>query len=461
MQRRQQLLRTAADTVSNGLYTVLAGGTDVRDFGAVGDGKADDTAALQQAAEQGGSLYFPAGTYRVTGRLVVEPDTVLVFAPGALLRIEGNGFYCTGTVQAGLYQVFDGRVRGIPLNTEAYPQWFGAVGDGVTDDTAAFAQAVKLFGRVCVPYTENGYVVGELSLAAWHTLCGVGSRQPVLKAAAGVSRWITPVTGVRVHDLTLDMSAAADDAVCLYFHTAAGGMDQQRFYNLNILSPGTAAADDDTGNRSLVGNVHFDNIQITAPRTGGFAMTDFFGFVFLRRVTVDFQGRRAVQPGVYVKTNYGMILEDCTVCHSAAGSAPAFSLNDSWAIWTNRCAARDVGGTGFAAAGLLHCYLFGCTAEQTAGEGFSLGSIYSQASGLTARQTAGVTLHDGYYLTFSHIETQDGGVQLQNVRVSALHDVACSGDGAQIRAADGDFLMLADVRAADVSLAGKHSAVLP
>ena len=41
----------------------------VKDFGAIGDGVADDTAAIQAAIINAASIFFPAGTYRVTGAL--------------------------------------------------------------------------------------------------------------------------------------------------------------------------------------------------------------------------------------------------------------------------------------------------------------------------------------------------------------------------------------------------------
>ena len=51
----------------------------VKDYGAVGDGKADDTAAIQKALEAVRSkdsasrvLYFPAGTYRITATLKLD-----------------------------------------------------------------------------------------------------------------------------------------------------------------------------------------------------------------------------------------------------------------------------------------------------------------------------------------------------------------------------------------------------
>ena len=49
----------------------------VRDFGAIGDGVADDTAAIQRAVDSAvGQILFPHGTYRLTSSIVVELDKV-------------------------------------------------------------------------------------------------------------------------------------------------------------------------------------------------------------------------------------------------------------------------------------------------------------------------------------------------------------------------------------------------
>lgn len=50
-----------------------AGVRSVKDFGALGDGVADDTAAFNRALEQIGLLYIPAGTYLVSGQLKPPP----------------------------------------------------------------------------------------------------------------------------------------------------------------------------------------------------------------------------------------------------------------------------------------------------------------------------------------------------------------------------------------------------
>ncbi len=55
----------------------IAQGVDVRTFGAVGDGKADDTAAIQKAVDaKCGGLLFSRGHYRLTKPIRVELDRV-------------------------------------------------------------------------------------------------------------------------------------------------------------------------------------------------------------------------------------------------------------------------------------------------------------------------------------------------------------------------------------------------
>lgn len=49
--------------------------TDVKTAGAAGDGVTDDTAAIQAALDNGGCVYFPAGTYRITGSLHPKSNT--------------------------------------------------------------------------------------------------------------------------------------------------------------------------------------------------------------------------------------------------------------------------------------------------------------------------------------------------------------------------------------------------
>jgi hypothetical protein len=74
----------------------------VRDLGAVGDGVADDTAAIQKAVEQG-SVFFPKGTYQLTASIVIDLEktgpaaltadgtaTIVMEAAGPAFRFVGS-----------------------------------------------------------------------------------------------------------------------------------------------------------------------------------------------------------------------------------------------------------------------------------------------------------------------------------------------------------------------------------
>lgn len=69
--------------------------SNVRDFGAVGDGKTDDTAALQHAIEAGnGLLEFPRGEYRITRPLHVElarHGRTAMYGLGATAKLQMHG----------------------------------------------------------------------------------------------------------------------------------------------------------------------------------------------------------------------------------------------------------------------------------------------------------------------------------------------------------------------------------
>ena len=76
----------------------------VRDFGAIGDGEADDTKAFQRAVDSGrGDVHVPRGTYRLTSTISVDLDRIgpvsiigsgtarlVMTGPGPALRLIGT-----------------------------------------------------------------------------------------------------------------------------------------------------------------------------------------------------------------------------------------------------------------------------------------------------------------------------------------------------------------------------------
>lgn len=74
----------------------------VKDFGAVGDGVADDTAAIQAgidlACQYGGCVYLPAGTYKISSALVFSMNSGLV-DPFKRPSMRGDGMAATTIYQ--------------------------------------------------------------------------------------------------------------------------------------------------------------------------------------------------------------------------------------------------------------------------------------------------------------------------------------------------------------------------
>jgi hypothetical protein len=101
------------DTDGN-IYDVLVGSQfpidyyNVKDYGAKGDGVADDTVAIQLAFDTamingGGKVIFPAGAYNVSSTLIIRPHTAAVdpggnqtihFISMDRLQLEGQGQAC-------------------------------------------------------------------------------------------------------------------------------------------------------------------------------------------------------------------------------------------------------------------------------------------------------------------------------------------------------------------------------
>ena len=116
----------------------LEGWADVkRDFQAIGDGKADDTAALQQALDalrdekgQTRAIYLPAGTYRITRTLAL---------PRKAGR-EANGLNIQGEDPDKTVLVWDGSTDGVMFD---YGAWYSKLGRMTFDGRGKAKTAIR------------------------------------------------------------------------------------------------------------------------------------------------------------------------------------------------------------------------------------------------------------------------------------------------------------------------------
>lgn len=94
-------------------------------------------------------------TRQVVDTLTIPGDRVIEVIPGGSIEVaKGHTLTINGPFHAGLLHVFhgEGMVRFGPRSIiEAYPQWFGAQGNGVADDTKAVQAAVSAWTTVRFP----------------------------------------------------------------------------------------------------------------------------------------------------------------------------------------------------------------------------------------------------------------------------------------------------------------------
>jgi hypothetical protein len=143
---------------------------NIKEYGATGNGSTNEyeffNAMITDIDGADYDVVLPKGIYKIATNITIPSNIRLIFANGAILK-PANGVVITGSnakIEAGLYQIFDLSLGGTIAGTwdikEVYPEWFGAVGDGVVDDTAVFAKMMNSLDdtkRNTIYLTQNYY----------------------------------------------------------------------------------------------------------------------------------------------------------------------------------------------------------------------------------------------------------------------------------------------------------------
>jgi hypothetical protein len=176
----------------------------------VGDPKYGSTlqAAVTAIGGNQAVLRIPAGTWSIGDNLTIPANVTLKPERGAILIVATTKTLAiNGPLDAGLYPIFSligtGKVTFTRSSvTYVYPEWFGAVGNGTTDDTAALNNTVTATPtggviRLTGTYVTAGLLVQKtLSIISdSQMLYGTQSPGGTLKAA-GNQAYVLKFLGV-------------------------------------------------------------------------------------------------------------------------------------------------------------------------------------------------------------------------------------------------------------------------
>lgn len=158
------LIGAVARTVNNKLQENVS----VKDFGAVGDGATDDTAAIQAALNAGRAVYFPAtpNGYRISAKLTIGQPNKVVYGDGryaSYLNLASQNFDIFDVTAVGNVQIRDiGAINfgaatagffvngAVPYDLEVIDCYTNAVHSGVLSGTAgSVVNGAKLLVRGC------------------------------------------------------------------------------------------------------------------------------------------------------------------------------------------------------------------------------------------------------------------------------------------------------------------------
>ncbi len=137
------------------LVSKLQDFVSVKDYGAVGDGTTDDTAAIQAAVNASRRIYFPQQTgsfYRCNSSITLRQDTHIEGATkqNTIIKFYGSDGFVATSSGAGAYDI---RISGLSITSDGT----GTNKDGIRiDGTSANFGRVELENLVISAFTRRG-----------------------------------------------------------------------------------------------------------------------------------------------------------------------------------------------------------------------------------------------------------------------------------------------------------------
>lgn len=153
-------------------YSMINGSPiNVLDFGAVGNGVTNDTAAFQAAADVGGQILVPDGTYKIVGEVIFGSNTTLAVDNGVVFTMDcsgenGRGFYFQEAINSGIRGDFIINASATSLGTDGSRNSCIQFGNDFTDAAPTITQFCFVSGSVQINIS-GAFNVKGVYLSGW------------------------------------------------------------------------------------------------------------------------------------------------------------------------------------------------------------------------------------------------------------------------------------------------------
>jgi hypothetical protein len=201
---------TTARTLANRFADVV----NVKDFGAVGDGVADDTTAIQAAlnSTKSGKVFIPVGSYKTTSTLVI-PSGVILYGSGIdTIITPGSIFSPLISTGGDLVEIRDLQILNTLTNGVTAIEIFHDFCKIIGCYFANYPRPIQITGAEGIVINKNTFVSSDFCIFIQDDGRNSSISQNYMLGGTGV--WIDKITqqceGLRIIDNTILATATSD-----------------------------------------------------------------------------------------------------------------------------------------------------------------------------------------------------------------------------------------------------------
>lgn len=261
---------------------------------------------------------------------------------------------------------------------------FGAVGDGVTDDSLAFVQALSTKKKVFIPWTAAGYNLGVTTIPITVGMTLVGEKNDtVLHSTAPILFNITSdeTAETSLENFRIDMPAAPTGSIAIQLNSTSQQVSRVRLKHLTFVSCYTCITDINSTAHGTQ-DITLDEIYCYEGRNRQIVSNYSTGFMRIKNTLINLVGgiTNCNWTAIYINNAAGIELELVDILGRGTATAYqsasiAVQIQNSVAVWLKKVFCEQLAGHGIALATVGYPRLIDCTVTLSYGIPWQLTSV--------------------------------------------------------------------------------------